>query len=638
MRHLRIGQVSLFAWSFVLGMRIGSLSSLSAASYINLQNPSLNCVSISKSCGKSSSKNSKSEYCIGLLVQAKAENIKYNQRLIYKNIELVRVFLNFETMKTFPEGEFKRMTGITVPQFDVLMAFLDERIAMRLKYKYDAGTPLKDLESDLTSENRLLITLLRLRGGRDEADLATFFKTSVSTVSAVFNTSIQFMYFQFKRIQSAMFVKKDLRKRKDRPLPFKPFNKFRVCLDTTEVEIERPVFELIADLPHFARPVYSIEVAQVKTYVTLIELFFATCGREWGRDFCTAFVMPPNQPTYFKSEWLNVPEFKHIKEAKSNTDAYCTLCKKTFKLSSMGSRALTSHINGEKHKKRVQIQESTPDIRIFSAEKAVRSRSADGKDPDDPPEALAQQNAGGASASSTSGSTAPVTPASASDSSDMQRRLDRYLKKDDVTIAEILWCLQSVENHTSASATGKQSVLFPRMFPDSKIAACMSLGRTKTGYGLVYGLAPYFKNKLLGSLRESGAFVVAFDESLNKLGTGIFASDEVQSHYYSSAFLGRARAVHLLDAFKSELSELNLDNLEQISMDGPNVNWSFLKEFEADRRMCTGSSSPMFINMGSCGLHVVNNSFKTGAQATNWNVVPFLRSIYWVFKDSPTRR
>ncbi|XP_026291339.2 uncharacterized protein LOC113215893 isoform X2 [Frankliniella occidentalis] len=159
---------------------------------------------------------------------------------LLKQIELVRVFLNFETMKTFPEGEFKRMTGITVPQFDVLMAFLDERIAMRLKYKYDAGTPLKDLESDLTPDNRLLITLLRLRGGWDEADLATFFKTSVSTVSAVFNTWIQFMYFQFKRIQSAMFVKKDLQKRKDRPLPFKPFNNFRVCLDTTEVEIERP--------------------------------------------------------------------------------------------------------------------------------------------------------------------------------------------------------------------------------------------------------------------------------------------------------------------------------------------------------------------------------------------------------------
>ncbi|KAK3907131.1 5-dehydro-2-deoxygluconokinase [Frankliniella fusca] len=132
------------------------------------------------------------------------------------------------------------MTGITFPEFNVLMGFLSEYVAWRLKYKYDGNTPQKDLESDLTVDNRLLLTLIRLRGGWDEADLAIFFKISISTVSSVFNTWVQFMYFQFKTIQSAMFVKKDLQKKKDRPLPFKPFNNYRVCLDTTEVEIERP--------------------------------------------------------------------------------------------------------------------------------------------------------------------------------------------------------------------------------------------------------------------------------------------------------------------------------------------------------------------------------------------------------------
>ena len=29
---------------------------------------------------------------------------------------------------------------------------------------------------------------------------------------------------------------------------------------------------------------------------------------------------------------------------------------------------------------------------------------------------------------------------------------------------------------------------------------------------------------------------------------------------------------------------------------------------------------PALINIGSCGLHVIHGAFKTGVEATNWNV------------------
>jgi hypothetical protein len=46
---------------------------------------------------------------------------------------------------------------------------------------------------------------------------------------------------------------------------------------------------------------------------------------------------------------------------------------------------------------------------------------------------------------------------------------------------------------------------------------------------------------------------------------------------------------------------------------------------------------PSLLNIGSCSLHIVHGAFKTGAQATGWNIVGILRSLYYLFHDSPAR-
>ena len=47
---------------------------------------------------------------------------------------------------------------------------------------------------------------------------------------------------------------------------------------------------------------------------------------------------------------------------------------------------------------------------------------------------------------------------------------------------------------------------------------------------------------------------------------------------------------------------------------------------------------PMFIFMGSC--HVVNNAFKSGFadKKSGWHVISFLRAVYNLLKDVPSRR
>gem|GEM_PF-6826146 len=190
--------------------------------------------------------------------------------------------------------------------------------------------------------------------------------------------------------------------------------------------------------------------------------------------------------------------------------------------------------------------------------------------------------------------------------------------------------------------------IFSKIFPDSKIASAMQLARTKISYMILYGLATYFHEKVKQRIEHCDCFVVCFDESLNKysqkqqmdISIRFWCTDknEVATHYYSSAFLGHTTSEDLIQAFKVELKDLNLKKLLQVSMDGPNVNIKFFKDLQTVLSQSHDEDDPIVLFMGTCGLHVVNNAFKTSFYAVKWNVTTFLRALYNLFKNSPARR
>ena len=55
------------------------------------------------------------------------------------------------------------------------------------------------------------------------------------------------------------------------------------------------------------------------------------------------------------------------------------------------------------------------------------------------------------------------------------------------------------------------------MFPDSDIAKMFTCGAAKLKYLSVFGLSPYYENKLLKSLDEVPFYSVSFDESFNRV-------------------------------------------------------------------------------------------------------------------------
>ena len=141
--------------------------------------------------------------------------------------------------------------------------------------------------------------------------------------------------------------------------------------------------------------------------------------------------------------------------------------------------------------------------------------------------------------------------------------------------------------------------------------------------------------------------MISFDESLNKVlqkeQMDIIVrfwdkeKNKVSSRFLNSQFLGHTRAADLLQKLSEALGKLNLANLIHFSMDGPNMSWKFFDSF-CSARAQTDPGLPHLLNVGSCGLHVVHGAFKFGVTATGWKLDSLLRSLYYMFSDSPARR
>ena len=110
---------------------------------------------------------------------------------------------------------------------------------------------------------------------------------------------------------------------------------------------------------------------------------------------------------------------------------------------------------------------------------------------------------------------------------------------------------------------------------------------------------------------------------------------QINARFFDSQFLKRPNAKNLFDYLMFSLKNLLLERLLQLSMDGPNTNWCVLKLLQEDR--CE-KDYPNIIDIGSCSLHVVHGAFKSGIEATNWDLKKTMKAMWKIFDDSPARR
>lgn len=325
--------------------------------------------------------------------------------------------------------------------------------------------------------------------------------------------------------------------------------------------------------------------------------------------------MAPIRQTKFNLEWLVDEKYrKWLEGDKNSTSAKCKLCNVQIDLSNMGKRALDSHCKSKKHTTRCGEQS-----------KCSLQMSSWAKTPQSLPES--------------SVSAAPELVSTPT--------IANFFNKEDVSKAEILWTLNTIVTHSSYNSTKHSSALFSVMFPDSEIAKNFSCGSTKCSYLTCFGLAPFFENQLYDKLQKVSYYSLSFDESYNHVTKNeqmdhiirFFDIEKniVVSQYLGSQFLGHATADDLLKAYMEATKRLEQNKLIQISMDGPNVNLKFHRDLLALRHSLN-ESVPTLINIGTCGLHIVHGAFRKGFDSNGWKLDQLLKSLYYLFNESPARR
>ena len=156
--------------------------------------------------------------------------------------------------------------------------------------------------------------------------------------------------------------------------------------------------------------------------------------------------------------------------------AYCKLCCKAIDLSNMGKRALTSHAEGKSHKKAASLKK----LGIPRMEQFVKLE----KKEDDGDKGGTDQSAD-------------------QEKSATLEQMKMYVTGECVVKAEILWAIKSVMSHYSFRASSDIRGLFQNMFNDSAIAKNFACGKTEINYLICFGIAPYFREKLLQKISEA---------------------------------------------------------------------------------------------------------------------------------------
>ena len=310
---------------------------------------------------------------------------------------------------------------------------------------------------------------------------------------------------------------------------------------------------------------------------------------------------------YFQDVWLLIKDIKGClrRDKNDNPSARCCTCNNTIELCTSGKGAILDHAEGEKHKK------------------AVERRTMFFNKPSE--------------------NSSPVEITEQEPSCSKQQTL-HGLTNVDVLKSEIIWLIKCITSGFSNRSCDQMNDVVACMFPDSNIAKSFAMGRTKAMYMTNYGLLPYFKSMLLESVRKS-VLVFSFDESLNEVTQTCemdvylrywdTEANRVTVRYWGSSFFGHGRATDILQQFKDITNELNLSHLFQISMDGPNTNWKFYNDYSAERSQTTYHK---LIDIGSCSLHVVHGSFKSGSDDSGWGLKNILKHGFVILHDTPARR
>lgn len=352
------------------------------------------------------------------------------------------------------------------------------------------------------------------------------------------------------------------------------------------------------------------------------------------------FDMP--RQTAFNDKWIKNSDVKdrngHVLSTwcqAVRTDKYaahCIVCSKTFSVANMGLAQIQAHADGRKH---IVNMGSIKGQTHFTLNKTPATSNAQ-----------AAATAGEAVAS-TSSSVASETAVVLSLAQPKGTHWIPVNLDDKVKQAEILFALKLAASNYSFRSYADIVDVCKAAFADSQVVQHMQLGASKVSYTIAHGLAPHFKAMFVADCRAgTGYYTIHFDETTTRqvkkqMDMHIsFWSEKwkkITTVYIDSVFLGHASADKLEEVIVKFIEDENLDmrKLLQFSMDGPNVNLSFLRKMNSH---LLEKGVDKLIDIGSCSLHPVHTAFTKGVEKLPFDIEQFSNDVFSWFKLSSARR
>ena len=217
-------------------------------------------------------------------------------------------------------------------------------------------------------------------------------------------------------------------------------------------------------------------------------------------------------------------------------------------------------------------------------------------------------------------------------------------ERANVIKAEIIWAIKSVMSNYSANSCENISNVFSLMF-DCETASKFHMSRTKMSYLITEGLSHFFIEDLKKDIRDS-FYSLLFDETTNNESEKELQimirywsklKNEIVTRHLETFFIcdGKANTVkdHLFKAIDN--FGLPYKKLTMVGSDGPNVNKKVFRMIcdhliEMDYRA--------LIDIGTCNLHIVHNSFFSGLEMYGLKVSDFIIDVFNFFHKFPNRK
>lgn len=209
-----------------------------------------------------------------------------------------------------------------------------------------------------------------------------------------------------------------------------------------------------------------------------------------------------------------------------------------------------------------------------------------------------------------------------------------------VSAAEVQFAVALATKGIQYAFSDVATMLFPKMFTDSKIAKDFTCCKTKASYLISDGLGPHFKENLLNEIRNNEVFysLIVDETPLPEKRCQQFDllirfysnfDGRVTTQHLQSSHIGHGTADVMFDVVNNVLEELPKDKLLCFFSDGPNV----MKRLKTKVK----DLNDKMLDIPTCCLHKVHNSFSTALSAFGDDVELLIIDLYYYFKHSSAK-